>query len=177
MPNKSKVYFAYFSSRRMTEDNYTLMNPIVFRTAELYLNHHCADVHFLFEVNGNVLRIPAHKSVLAAFSSTFESMLSGPRKVSGDIKIVDFIVGAFEVFLQFFYLRTVQLPKKHAKEVLELADQYNVHDHVKKCIEYNQEPLTLGNICLNYQWSIHLNDEVRQKQCEIYISAFPKGVF
>lgn len=85
------------------------------------------DVQFIFALNSNdVIKISAHKKVLAASSPVFYAMFYGPLKECGDVKIVDVSPDAFREFLQLFYNNEVKLTKKNRDEVNKLIDKYDV---------------------------------------------------
>lgn len=76
---------------------------VVKSIANLYLQSKSADVHFAFIVDGETVKVPAHKAILAVGSTVFDAMFFGPIKEKA-IEIVPTDVRSFEEFLQFFYL-------------------------------------------------------------------------
>lgn len=57
---------------------------------KLYLQSKAADVHFKFgseDDPNSIVRVPAHKSLLATASTVFDSMFYGDLKENGDIQI------------------------------------------------------------------------------------------
>ena len=66
------------------------------RNAVMFNNELMADIHFLVGISNNVVRIPAHKYVLATASSVFYAMFfGGLADTNEDIKIPDVEPGAF----------------------------------------------------------------------------------
>lgn len=81
---------------------------------ELFKNIvHTADVHFVFDENGEKVRIPAHKNILAIGSTVFADMFYGPDKhfINGDIPTRSSTVSArtFEAFISLFYGKNIIL--------------------------------------------------------------------
>lgn len=77
--------------------------------SHLYLHSDFADIHFVFKTDGETIRVPAHKNILAIASPVFAAMFFGPMKQSEVVEIVDATDVAFKEFLQFFYRSQVKL--------------------------------------------------------------------
>lgn len=88
---------------------------------KLYLKSRKADVHFIFESNGNSERVPAHKILLSSASEVFDAMFYGSLKEQGDIKIVDASAEAFKQFLRLFYFNHIELVMDTVAEVMYLG--------------------------------------------------------
>src|SRR3978361_326675 len=85
--------------------------------AKMYLNEDLADVHFEFNVDDDVQKVPANKSVLAALSPVFYTMFFGSMKEGSVVKIADADADSFKEFLQFFYLGEVTLSMENLETV------------------------------------------------------------
>lgn len=111
-----------------------------------------ADVQFVFEDEDDVVKLSAHKDILAASSPVFDAMFNGDLKEEGDVRIADFTPVAFEEFLQFFYGNQVNLTLDNIDEVLELIDKYDVADFFPICVDFLKTKLTTDDIL----WGLHL---------------------
>lgn len=59
---------------------------------KLYLNSKTADVHFKFgsdDDESSIIRVPAHKKLLAIVSNVFDAMFYGDLKENDDIQVID----------------------------------------------------------------------------------------
>lgn len=146
-------------------------------TEKLYLNGELADVDFLFDVDGEIERVPANRAILAAESSVFKSMFFGIWEEDGDVKIVDASPEAFKEFLQFFYLTKVTIAMENIETIARLADKYDVLHFLSACAQLFEMKLTKENMCYAYQMALHLKDDALIKFCEREISLWPKDVF
>lgn len=162
----------------MAATDCTLENSYASKATEkLYLSDHRSDVNFAFEIDGGVQKVSAHKFILATLSSVFDAMFYGPVKETGDVKIVDASIETFKEFLKLFYLPSVDLSMEHMKDVMRLADKYDVLDQMKSCIQNFEDKLTLDNVCWAYQLSVFVDDARLKSFCERYIMAYPKEIF
>ncbi len=118
----------------------------------LYLQKETADVHFLFDVNGEEKKLPAHKYLLAIGSPVFQRMFYGDLKEEGDVTISDASVEAFEEFLQFFYLTDVALTIENAPEILNLVNKYAAVECFPICEKFLLQNLTMDSVC----WALNL---------------------
>ncbi|XP_055301252.1 BTB/POZ domain-containing protein 6-B-like [Sitodiplosis mosellana] len=146
-------------------------------TAKLYLNEKFADVHFVFDVDGEIQKIPANKLILAVLSSVFEAMFFGSLPESKEVKIVDASPGAFKEFLQFFYLDKVTLTIENVETVARLADKYDILDCVNACAAFVESQLTLDKMCWGYQLAIFLKNKKIIEFYEKNISESSKEIF
>lgn len=119
-----------------------------------------ADVQFLFDCDETIVKLPAHKDVLAESSAVFNAMFRGELKENGDITIVDASPAAFEEFLQFFYGNQMNLTMDNIAEVLQLVDKYDVDDCFAICVDFLKNNLTTPNVLwgLNLALRFHLDD-------------------
>lgn len=162
----------------MADFNYAIPNSIAAEEiVKLYLNDQRSDVNFLFEIDSDIEKISAHKLILGTTSPVFDAMFFGGLKESGDVQIVDATIDAFKEFLQIFYLPMPKLSMEHMKEVVQLADKYDVLNRIKKCITNFKYKLTFGNVCWFYQLSIFLNDDQMKAICENFIMTVPKKIY
>lgn len=111
-----------------------------------------ADVKFCFDCDGDVVKLPTHKGVLAASSPVFDAMFNGELKEKGDVEINDASPIVFEEFLHFFYGKTMKLSMENVTGLLTLADKYDVKDCHPICIDFLKENLSIDAIV----WGLHL---------------------
>lgn len=143
-------------------------NVLPWRGCEkLYLDARTADVYFVFNSKSDaIVKIPAHKNILSSISPVFDAMFYGSLKHGDDIKIVDSTIGAFEKFLQFFYLSTVTLTVEIMPEIMYLAEQYMLNECINACTEFYKETLTLENMCWGYELAIFFEKAELMAFCE-----------
>lgn len=136
----------------MTSSQNGLTNDVVFQKSLKMLMDESGDVHFIFEQDDDVVKLPAHKMVLSASSPVFDAMFNGNLKETGDVKIIDVSVAAFKEFLQFFYQYQVNLTMENIAEVLMLADKYNVATALPICADFLKRNISSDDIL----WGLHL---------------------
>lgn len=124
---------------------------LVQRFVDLMRTKH-ADIQFTFERDDDIVKIPAHKDVLASLSPVFNAMFNGDLREDGDVKIVDAKPAIFEVFLQFFYGSQVNLTLDNISDVLDLIDKYDVADVATVCVDFLKNHLKIDDIL----WGLHL---------------------
>lgn len=98
-------------------------------------------------------KIKAHKCVLAALSPKYEAQFFGgdfKDKIIDVIEVMDVSATAFEEFLQFFYLSSVQLTHEKIEDVLKSADELMGKEIVKVCYDFLTETLSVDTVCLTY---------------------------
>lgn len=136
-------------------------------TEHLYLDEKYADVHFVFASNdGKVVRVPAHKNLLAVISDVFDRMFYGDLKENGDNKIVDASGAAFKEFLQFFYRSEVKLSANRIADVMYLGNKYDVPKCMDGCVEFLDKGLTDDNVCDTLSLAILYDQSELMKPCE-----------
>lgn len=134
-----------------------------------------ADVKFVFDDGAK--EITAHKLILAINSPVFHQMFFGALKETGDIKIVDTSPEAFTEFLQFFYLNEIKLTGDNIKEVMELADKYDVPQCMDCCNRFLKNIAVPENMCTIYQMALLYDNCYLIDFCEEKIQIDPKSIF
>lgn len=145
--------------------------------AILYLNEDLADVNFIFNNDSEIVKIPAHKAILAALSPVFRAMFFGLLKERADVDIFGASAHGFKDFLQFFYLDRVVLSIDTIDEVVQLADRYDMAQYINNCINFFAQNLTSKNVCIAYQLSISLNNVNLKNLCKEFICTYTSNVF
>ncbi|XP_031631858.1 BTB/POZ domain-containing protein 1-like [Contarinia nasturtii] len=139
---------------------------------KLYLSTELADVHFVFKPkNEPIVRVPAHKTLLAAASNVFATMFNGSWKEKNEVLIVDVSAAVFEEFLQFFYLDRVQLTKENAGKVMNLGNMYDMGTCMTVCEKFMKRHLDEENVCEYYGLGILLDRPGLTSACEDIIGA------
>lgn len=124
-----------------------------------------ADVKFCFDCDGEVVKLPAHKCILAASSPVFNAMFNGDLKEKGDVEIKDASPAVFEEFLHFFYGKPMKLSMKNVAEMLKLVDKYDVGDCLPICIDFLKENLTVDD---GIVWGLHLALRFRLEDLKVH---------
>lgn len=153
--------------------NNCLLDP-----TNLYLNNASADVHFVFEVNGQEMILPAHKILLAARSPVFHAMFFGELKEIGDIKIKDASVNGFKQFLALFYLSEVKISGDTVFELTNLSNKYDVPQGLEMCEQYLlKHYTTINGICKRLSFANKFNLNKLEEKCKEKIQANAIEVF
>lgn len=127
-------------------------NDSMYQKFMVVLMEKMPDVHFIFEEEDDVVKIPAHKTILSASSPVFDAMFNGELKEEGDVKIIDASSPAFKEFLQLFYGYQVKLTMDNIAEVLKLIDKYDVAAGFAVCVDFLKDHLVVDDIL----WGLHL---------------------
>lgn len=153
---------------------------------DLYLSDKFSDVKFLFPSKEEasetrpkkiIETIPAHKLILASISEVFSVMFNESWIEKNEVEIVDASAGAFEEFLQCFYLNSATFTKENIAQVMYLANKYQIADCMDACAKFLRDNLTPADVCWGYALAIfHEQSELRQ-HCEKKITANAKEVF
>lgn len=130
------------SESERSERNYKLVTNV----GKLHLDAETADVVFIFNNNGSVERISAHKCLLASGSEVFKRMFFGELKEGTEIRIVDVSMDGFTAFLQYFYLDVVTFNSSVIAEVMKLADKYDAQGCFELCTRYLTMTINTQNI-------------------------------
>lgn len=141
---------------------------------KLYLNEERADVHFIFNTSNE--RIPAHTTILAAMSDAFNNNTFF-QLMKKEILIEDASADAFKQFLQFAYLKEVELSNEHIHSVIQMCDKYQVHEGVNICSMFLKENLTIDDICAGYQIAIRHHQDDLKDYCKQIVIENPERVF
>ncbi|KAG4075883.1 hypothetical protein HA402_003709 [Bradysia odoriphaga] len=120
--------------------------------------------------------IKAHKAVLAAFSPKYMAQFYTHFSVENPIKVKDVSAAAFEEFLQFFYLETVNLTHKNITDVLTLAAE-STEEFFDECFLFLSDTLTSDNVCQCYHLAVKYNNDDLIEKCERKISSDSYEVF
>ncbi|XP_055305896.1 BTB/POZ domain-containing protein 9-like [Sitodiplosis mosellana] len=142
----------------------------------LYLDEMTADVHFVFESSGQSDRVPAHKILLIAASKVFRAMFNGQWKEKDEVPIPYVLAADFKTFLQYFYLREVELSMENVEGVMSLSHQYDIGACFNDCTTLLERSLTVDNVCWIYWRAIFFGHEELKTECEIFISLNMEGV-
>lgn len=148
---------------------------------KLYLDARTADVKFIFDAaTGRAELILAHKAILSVGSPVFDSMFYGSLPERRYILILGASPGAFKEFLQFFYLRKVQLTAENIFQVANLCKKYELNDGLSLCEDPMKKTLTIDSMCSGYA-SVKLleieniveycEQQIKQKASEVLKSA------
>lgn len=135
----------------------------------LYLNPDEADVHFIFESDGE--RVPAHKIILSSGSEVFKTMFHGSLKEQGDIKIVDSTAEAFKAFLRFFYFNKVDVNVERVAEIMYLGRKYNVAECLRLCTKLLESNISDQTVITALDLAIFHEQQQLQKLCELFIAS------
>lgn len=133
-----------------SERNYKLTSNL----AGLYMDAETADINFIFDLDGVVERVPAHKCILAASSPVFKQMFYGELKEGSEIRIVDVCLDGFKAFLQYFYLDVVTFSSNNIAEVMKLSDKYLVIGCMELCTRYLTLIISTNNVCWCYELAL-----------------------
>ncbi|KAG4066774.1 hypothetical protein HA402_012841 [Bradysia odoriphaga] len=145
--------------------------------AKLYLNPDLADIVFVFKIDEETEKIPAHKNVLASSSPVFYAMFLGPIKETESVKIVDSSPEAFKEFLKFFYLEEVKLEVENMEEIVRLCDKYDMNEYLENYASSHIGKVAIEDICWAYQLAILAKNEPLESFCVKIICSFPDDVF
>lgn len=125
----------------------TASNQTIQRMALLYESKKGADVHFVFEEDGQSKRVSAHKNILAASGKAFHNMFNGKSKKEGDIKIVGYSVTEFDVFLQVIYHKLDAMNMENVGDVIDLAQKFGCDRIMEICKKFLIENVSVDNVC------------------------------
>lgn len=154
------------SESERSERNYKLVTNV----GKLHLDEETADVKFIFDNDGNVESISAHKCLLATGSPVFKQMFFGELKEGSEIHIVDVSIDGFTAFLQYFYLEIVTYNNTVIAEVMKLADKYDVMGCMELCTRYLTLTMSTQNVVWCYELALlfdlaHLIGVCEEKIC------------
>ena len=118
------------------------------RTAFLFNNSLMSDVELVAEdPDGETVRIPVHRLVLAISSPVFYRMFYGMFEKKNEIKITDTDSGTLLEFLRFIYCDKVELTTQNVLDVFRIADKYIVPSLVDECRRFLLANITPENAC------------------------------
>lgn len=146
MSNIQQLPTSSSSSQQLTRK---YPNALAKNCEQWYLDSSTADAHFTFDSASNCTpssqRIGAHKIILAIDSDVFKAMFFGELKETGDIHVTDASSAAFKEFLQFFYLKEVELSFGNIAGVLNLGHKYMIPKCIDICIRFLKDSHTADN--------------------------------
>lgn len=143
--------------------------------SKMYLESDLADVHFTFPNDDDqTTKVPAHKVILASASPVFKAMFYGLLKEGDTVEITDSNANAFMEFLSIIYLPDVRITIGNIKEIVRLADKYDILECFNATTIESQ--LTNENMVYGYQLAISLKNSQLKEFCEKRIRKFTKDV-
>jgi len=116
-----------------------------FRVLErCFFSEKYSDVKFLVE-NQEIL---AHRIVIAVRCSYFEKMFSSGMKEAQSpcLKIEDFKLSTFKVFLSFLYTNEIKFKEVEISELHQLADKYRQKQLIRMCEDFYLKRLNIRNL-------------------------------
>lgn len=141
---------------------------------DLYWNREeTGDVTFIVESRC----IRAHRCILSAVSPKYKAQFFGSNPDKGDINVINVAADAFQEFMEFFYLETVNLTVDNIENVLDLAKQSLVEEFVSDCTKFLLKAVTRKNLCWSYRLAILHNIQLLRCLCEDQISTNASEVF
>lgn len=111
-----------------------------------------ADIWFYFPVDdnkhgqGHRREIGAHKALLAAFSRVFADTFGSWKKSTNADIMDDASYEAFGAFIQYFYANKVTLSVDNVREILGLANKYEITDLVSSCGSFLSDHVAGDNV-------------------------------
>lgn len=141
----------------------------------LYLDEKTADVYFICGAEGG--RIPGHKCIISKASPVFDAMFYGPNASGDDKDYSKWSTDVFKDFLKLCYLDNVSIDPDNIIGVMELSHESQMFDSLRFCGEIWADNMTIDDVCLAYQWAIHLEMDELKNYCERKIMVFPEEVF
>lgn len=135
------------------------------------------DVYFVFNSDGYIEHVPAHKIVLANRSDVFHKMFYGSLKETGNITIVDSTAEMFKQFLQFIYKSEMELTIENVAEVMYLSQKYNIASCLKMCTDFLANVLDIDNAIYIFSLAMFYDQIPLQNLCEWKIFSDSKEIF
>lgn len=137
----------------------------------MYENEYTADLTFVFRDENPIIKIKAHKCVLAGASKVFDRMFYGEFKENGDIDIVDVSSNAFQDFLRMIYMLEVDslINFDNLAEMVYLSDKYDAIGCMKICMEFMESELKSNNVCKVLEIAIRYDLEELRGRSEIIV--------
>lgn len=139
-----------------------------------YLNTQTSDVYFvcLSDDRQSEEQIPAHKLLLASKSPVFMAMFYGTLPETGNVKLPSVTAGTFKVFLQMFYLSEANLTMETVRDVIDLANQYQMIEGLVACGTFMIPNITTENFIATYELALLYDMTELKLCCETNASAF-----
>lgn len=136
---------------------------------KLYLDARTADYFFEFASDTDQpVRVPAHKSILAAGSQVFDEMFYGGEKCHNVTysSSSDAPAEAFKEFSQFFYLTNVELTSENIVDVTNLCMKFEMIECMKVCEISFKNSMSLKTLCSSYAHALKLQHDNLMKFCK-----------
>lgn len=121
--------------------------------------------------SSRVIRLPAHKILLAGDSDVFHTMFYGSLKEKGDVKITDSTPYAFKEFLSCFYFDEPLFTRANIVDVYMITHKYNAVKCMKKVIQYLERSLSVDNVLDIYDVAMTLDIPELKTKCLLIIEA------
>lgn len=162
----------------VSDDRKVYINKIPTASGNLlYLDVETSDVSFMIgDQKSDQVKIPAHKSLLAAASDVFKRMFYGPLRENDIVHITGVSVAAFTEFLQFFYIERVKLTVDNIDVVMDLGHKYNISKCSELCVEFLKDTLTDENICVGLSLAMVYDQNELKEFCKRRIVANTNAV-
>lgn len=128
------------------------LNAFLYPMCRKYVMSKEPDFHFVFKCNGEIVKIPARKDLLAASSPVFDAMFNGELKEKGDVEIKDASAAGFQEFLQFFYNKQVKLTMENIADVLNLGHKYDITEITNAAVKFIKKNCQLIEQCGVCDW-------------------------
>lgn len=135
-------------------------------TKKLYRDEKTADVHFVFKNNGDIIRFPAHKIILASCSPVFHTMFYSAPLSESDVKINDASPKGFMDFLALCYLDEVKITNENVTEFIDLAHKYHMPEGLKIGEQFLLKYTTVANLFTHYALAVKFNLNDLRNHCE-----------
>lgn len=150
-------------------------------TRKFYMHELTADSHILIHNDGAIHRIPVHKCLLAGSSSVFYNLFYRSDEHTTDYTIDDVShtinPATFQIFLQIFYLPTVQINSVNVFELFNLAQRFDVRLLKVMCVYFLKTTLTIKTVFNAYSLAMK-NDLVQlEMMCERKIITEVQQIF
>lgn len=114
---------------------------------DLYESNEATDAHFVIAKDGTLVKLSAHKVILAAASPVFKAMFYGPLNEEGDITLADESAENFKVFLQAIYHQTEAINMMNIGDIMSLADKYDVGAIMDYCTQFLATHINTTTVC------------------------------
>lgn len=122
-----------FETQRARLEESKIVDGVPENIEDLFLDKKTADVFFVFKCG---TEIPAHSWILSGGSEVFKGIFDDEMQSTRIINIKNAILDWFEVFLESFYKRKMDLRFHSIDLVMLYARQYKAKHCFKTCVQY-----------------------------------------